>query len=296
MADQSKESLIKMDAQASQNLALRAIESGAVFTGQTSLSWNLSGECTEPVSIVMHGRMPQGRNLPGLQKYGVRLREDVYAEYASRPWEVQLFAACRKCAACRRAKTRLWTRRIWQEWRNASSQKLRVIFLTLTVKPSVYLSWINDVTAENAVRHSWVPTDPQEDQLGAREKGIVKRFNYEWKMYVKRLRESGMKFRFVRVYEYQKQRRALHVHALIFESPLGERPLTVRGLKKAWQSRGFSHAKLCNEPPAAYLTKYVLKEHTLPGTNGSLLPIYASQHFGVTDELTRPEGITTCDE
>lgn len=272
---------ITLDALASQNLATRAIESGATFVGPTELSWNLSAACTEPFSIVMQGRMPQSRNFPGLNKVGIPLRTDIYAEYSARPWEVQMLVPCRKCTACRKSKARLWSNRIWNEWNSAKEEKRKVIFLTLTVKPSVYLSWITEALADARRRAAIVPTDDPIDQLGEREKGLVRKFNYEFKTYVKRLRETGkMQFRYMRVYEYQKQRRVLHVHALLFETLASERSLTCRACQNAWSSRGFARAKLCNEPPSAYLTKYVLKEHTLPGTRGSLLPIYASRDFG----------------
>lgn len=91
----------------------------------------------------------------------------------------------------------------------------------------------------------------------------------EFQMWLKRLRKSGLKLRYVAVYERGSKKGRLHMHALIH----GSEALRRRDLS-GWRL-GFMQAKLADRSAIAYVAKYIGKSHEVKARTP------CSQSYGV---------------
>lgn len=150
---------------------------------------------------------------------------------------------CGRCPGCLQRKRQIWYGRLLGYWKLGLSE--RCWFLTLT--------WPEDRAADLAV------DDVQR--------------------YIKRLRKSGSRFKYVFIWERTK-RGWLHVHGLLFEDK-GSAPLRSRFLDSTWPH--FTYRRLAGTSQGvqtkvfAYVVKYLFKDQT----GSEALPrILASQNLG----------------
>ena len=169
--------------------------------------------------------------------------------------EIFMRAPCRKCDKCLQFRQLQWAERIGRELPLYD----RTWFIVLTFDP-VHLA---GVIAESYSQPDYL-TDAQK----------VERAAYEHvKLYLKRLRKSGGRFRYVAIPEYGSAEGRLHYHMLLHEV---SEPITKRTIQGQWRSR-ISYAKLVKtkggsfQAAALYISKYLTKE---------LTRIRASQKYG----------------
>lgn len=160
-----------------------------------------------------------------------------------RTLEVSLWGPCRKCAKCLQFKQMRWRERIMNEIIACDDAGRRSWFITLTFAP-LHLAGI---IAEAG---------------SSRQKAVEKAAYSHVKLYFKRLRKWGAKFRYCAVPEYGERRGRLHYHIILHE--MGDRPLPKRVLQTQWRS--LVHAKLVDSSnergiggAASYLSKYATK-------------------------------------
>jgi len=161
--------------------------------------------------------------------------------------ELMMKAPCRKCDKCLQFRQLQWAERIGRELEAHE----RSWFVVLTFDP-IHLA---GVIAESFRQPDYL-TDAQK----------VERAAYEHiKLYVKRLRKSGGRFRYVAIPEYGEAHGRLHYHMLLHESLTGS--LTKRTIQGQWRSR-VSYAKLVSkkggsfQAAALYISKYLTKQLT----------------------------------
>lgn len=154
---------------------------------------------------------------------------------------VEMFRPCRKCEKCLSYRRLKWRDRMIAE----NTAAYRSWFVTLTFSPT-HLAGIH------AEAH----------QLGdASATGIEVAAYKHVQGYLKRLRKTGARFRYVAVPEYGEERGRLHYHLLVHETSFGS--VTYRGLQSKWRS--FISASLVKSArgSGAYVSKYLTKNSTI---------------------------------
>lgn len=151
-------------------------------------------------------------------------------------WFLHLILSCRKCAACGRARSRLWAGRAEQEIKIS----VRTWFCTFTVAP------------EHRLRAAI---------LAGRKGSDVHQEVASWfTKYMKRVRkEASARLRFLMVVEDHKDGFP-HLHALVHEVAV-DHAVSKRILQGQWPY-GFSNVKLTGKGSARYVTKYISKQAT----------------------------------
>lgn len=197
------------------------------------VSWDISQGCLKPYAAVIGSCPPANDNSP--------------IEYVREPvtrW-VEILSPCRKCEPCRENRQRLWKRRMRIEL--ASSQR----------------SWMGTFTINPHHRFLFSLKSGSKDFMASHD--VISK---EITKYFKRLRKSGLKFRYVLVTEAHKDGYP-HYHCLIHE---GATPIPKSRLQAEWPY-GFTTFKLVKDHKAAfYIAKYLAKD--------ARTRIRASQHYG----------------
>lgn len=188
----------------------------------------------------------------------------LHAPRRKSPYWVDMSVRCRKCAACLKARGRIWRRRAEAE----IAASPRTWFGTLTLTPQAHHHFISIARARAARGGADFDTFPQEER-GRREHREI---GDEITRYLKRVRKnSGAGLRYLLVMEWHKTLLP-HYHLLVHETESGS-GLRYRHLTEAW-SLGFSMWKLVNGDPraAGYVCKYL--------TKSALARVRASKRYG----------------
>ena len=240
---------------------------------------NLAGNCQSPrlasmvgvadeVTETLKGFRPRTSSViyNGVSRMPVWLKE----RPKGRVWHIDAHVRCRRCETCLRAKARHWRLRAQLETRRSS----RTWFGTLTMTPELHARAMYEaIRKEEARGNRW-------DQLTAEQRwraltGFIRR---EWQLYMKRLRKSGAKVRYLLVIERHSgggpNNDMPHLHTLIHEQGS---PVRHRTLKEQW-TLGFTDFKLVDDGPraVAYVCKYLTKDICNRP--------FASLHYGASDE------------
>ena len=152
--------------------------------------------------------------------------------------EVSMLVACRKCNKCLQFRRLQWRDRIEREYHRTPG---RVWFVTLTIDPIL----LAGILAEAALRDSHVPWERRIDDSAYKH---VQR-------YLKRVRKSGARFRYLFVFERGAETGRPHYHALVHE--VGPQPVTYRQIVGAWPAH--VHAKLITDTGANMTMRYISK-------------------------------------
>lgn len=156
-------------------------------------------------------------------------------------FSLEMFAPCRKCEKCLLFRKKKWQERIDVELQKAP----RSWFVTLTFSP-VHLAGVLIESYKN-----------KGDATSALERAAYSHVQ----RYFKRLRKSGLLFRYVCVFEYGEALGRLHAHLFIHETLEGQ--VTKSVIENQWRSH--VHARLVrNNKVASYVTKYMTKSLTKP--------------------------------
>ena len=165
---------------------------------------------------------------------------------------IELHTRCRKCEACRKAKTAFWKLRAMAE----IGRSARTWFVTLTWRPE------DRIRAEYAMEE---PNATGEERFRALLKAVSPAVNLWLQRMRKGLRtegETSVSFRYLLVWEAHTDGFP-HAHLLIHEQE--GQVLTKRRIQREWKS-GFSNCRLvASADPddlhksAAYTCKYIAK-------------------------------------
>lgn len=211
-----------------------ALRSGGVRESLTSVSWDVSGNCSDPKASAREARPMQGRENPGT---GLA---------------VYMTVRCRRCDNCRAKRRIVWTQRAKAETQAAS----RTWFGTLTLRPEDQYRFLTLARAKADARIERYEGLPYWQQFTLRHDAI----SPELTKYLKRVRaESDAALRYLLVAEAHKSG-APHYHMLVHESdPL--RQVKHRTLSAQW-TLGFTKWKLVTDNrTAGYLCKYLSKSN-----------------------------------
>lgn len=226
------------------SLLVSAREAGSlVYTGSGG-RWAASGDCTAPHEVCCvstHQPPLEARFYEphwGIDEFiGLfRVVHNVTAVQPALAFTKPIFlyvtVRCRKCAACRTAKRRMWTMRAMREFEFSN----RTWFLTLTYN------------ADQRFRLSLIAAKLRGDVVAASNVQVTK--------FLKRLRKNtGLPVRQLVVHELHKDGTP-HVHMLLHDLSGG---LQKRAIQREW-FHGFSLAKLGDKATAFYVCKYIAKD------------------------------------
>lgn len=248
--------------------ARKALDNGGQFTGRATITWRVSGNCSDPQHVTLAGRpcqMPDkvrwkhdasklGRNDPRLfDTQLVRERVDIVDGLKNNPLWVDIEARCRKCDRCLAARARLWRDRAISELRASSRTWLGS--MTLTSEHHFKIMCV----ASSRLAKSGVSWDSLSEAEQRRERHTE--ISKEITRWLKRVRErSNARLRLLVVMEPHKSGLP-HYHCLIHE---GATPVTKRVMQKAWHL-GFTNFKLVETSgpdharAAWYVAKYLTK-------------------------------------
>lgn len=220
-------------------LVAKASRGGAERRGSNTYDWDISGNCSDPVTIELHARAD--REYGGLVYRGKR---------KGTPLTVILHCKCRKCPNCRKLRARTWRNKAIYETRIAP----RTWFGTITFAPVM-----QDRLLERArVRNGYAGVDY--DRLTANDQfnELHHEAGLEITKYWKRIRENtGIPFRYFLVAEKHMSGKP-HYHALVHET-IPDGTLRKRVLQSNW-TLGFTQFKLVADMrQATYLCKYLNK-------------------------------------
>lgn len=235
-------------------LAAAALGKGARITAPGVITWNVASRCLTPRYIEV-----RGRSALATTRDGVTLAGNLHAHPLPRmghvtnwqdpPCTLEIFAKCRRCAPCLKARSQEWAYRARVELAAAA----RTWFGTMTLSPSEH--WLASCRWQAAkAGRTWAELSPSE-QFQA-EHSVVCQDITRW---LKRVRkESGALLRYLLVAEPHKSGLP-HYHILIHEvSPalqVGERTL-----RRQWKL-GHSKFKLVEgSAVAGYVSKYLTKD------------------------------------
>lgn len=222
-----------LDIQTVRTLATTALAAGGRRVSATTIEWDVSNGCSEPVLMEFEGRPRK----PDDDKYVI------IKPGTTHTLRVEMWVACRKCDACLRRRRRLWTVRAAAEITGAK----RTWFVTLTLAPGARYR------AECEAAKRDIKYGEQEQDVQDRERFAV--IVEEIQKFLKRIRKnSKAKLRYMLVQELHKSGEP-HYHLLIHEV---EGVLTKAVLQAAWRW-GFSQAKLADPKTAIYVCKYLTK-------------------------------------
>lgn len=235
-------------------LAAAALGKGARITAPGVITWNVARGCLTPRYIEVRGRSALATTRDGVRLAGnlhenPRPRMGHITNWQDPPCTVEIFAKCRRCKPCLRARSQEWTYRAKVELRAAA----RTWFGTMTLRPSEH--WLASCRWETAkAGRTWAELSPAE-QFQA-EHSIVCQDITRW---LKRVRkESGARLRYLLVSEAHKSGLP-HYHILVHEvSPLEQ--VGERTLRRQWKL-GHSKFNLVEGTAAAgYVSKYLTKD------------------------------------
>lgn len=205
-----------------QETARQALKGGyGVMHTPHIMTLELSGDCTNPLTIELWGRANGNTDRP-----------EYDPTHPVNGYGLNVMARCRKCDNCIKYRARLWAGRAMGEAALAS----RIWFGTLTYHPHRFI-------------HLATRSNDEKFNLSAQiALGDVTR-------YLKRIRKAKAKIRYMYVVEPHKTGLA-HVHMLMFE----QSGVTKRLLETQWK-HGFSQWRLCVEAhhAAMYCAKYASK-------------------------------------
>lgn len=260
-------------------LVSHAWDRGARHVSPSLWEWDVAGDCHVPAVCELEGRYDTPVRMverdpwadASWEKLGIVWADGKF-QFADlirqkTPIVLQLHMRCRKCAACLRARARLWRERAERETRNAQ----RTWFGTLTLSPE----WHFRLEMQTLGRLQGKAVDLR--QLSASEQFREKNTEIfaEITKWLKRVRkESAATLRYCLVVELHKSGLP-HYHALIHEVP-NEGTVGERTLRKQWKL-GHSSFKLvrAEENAARYVTKYLTKQ--------ALARVRASIRYGEDD-------------
>lgn len=215
----------------------RALEGGAVRIDVMRWRWDISADCEAPVI-----RELLSAHMPILATGEVRERSWAPGEYIGQA--IEFHTRCRRCVACLKARSALWSIRARDEIANSS----RTWFGTLTIN----------------MQQRYLFLLRYEQKFGrlvmddARFRAIHHEASLEATKYIKRIRkESGAKIRYLLVAERHADGDP-HYHMLVHER-LGQGVVRERTLSSQWQL-GFCKWRLAEgKNPGSYLAKYLSK-------------------------------------
>lgn len=234
-------------------LAAQALGRGGKIVGPGVIRWEIAGNCLSPRYQEIRGRSARATTLDGNTLQGdLHLnpiaRMGHVSNWQDPPCTLEIFAKCRRCAPCLKARSLEWTYRAKRELQAAS----RTWFGTMTLTPQEhFLASCRWQTGK--VGRTWAELSPAE-QLKAEHEVIGK----EITRWLKRVRkESGARLRYLLVVEAHKSGLP-HYHVLVHEtSPL--EAVGERTLRRQWKL-GHSKFKLVEGPAVAgYVAKYLAK-------------------------------------
>lgn len=206
---------------------------GCVRTSLLSSSWDISADCTSPVTVELKGAPC---TLDGKRKRG---------------WShtLTMLTRCRKCPACLRRRSRLWAYRAKAEIEAAP----RTWFATFTAAPG----WQSILQMRASHRLTAGGTDLRQLSPPDQFNELVREFGAEVTKYIKRIRKNtGAAFRYILVAEPHKSG-APHFHALFHEHTEGS--LRHAPLTSTWKL-GFTKFKVVSGTQSAfYVAKYLAK-------------------------------------
>lgn len=162
---------------------------------------------------------------------------------------------CRSCSACFRALRRYWAAAVSHEIQRAEARGCRTWLGTLTFRPSAARRLMQQVRSALGETH-WDSLDPSARGSRVREEVL-----HEVQNYWKRLRKSGLTFRYFLAFETHGSG-VPHVHWVLHETDPAL-PIRKRQLEMQWP-HGFMGAKLVQSDSfngtgrqrvAAYVTK-----------------------------------------
>lgn len=179
--------------------------------------------------------------------YGIGLPS--ITDRSSTPLPVEMSVRCRQCAECLMHRRNLWTARAVDEVSFAP----RTWFGTLTVAPTMRFQ----LECEAELRLHPGGETLRDLTPSERYRLIADYLGKEVTRYLKRLRKSGARFRYLLVFEAHKDGFP-HCHLLLHEA--GE-PVRKKTLDLQWKY-GFSRWKLVDREPSAavYVCKYLAKD------------------------------------
>lgn len=143
---------------------------------------------------------------------------------------------CRNCAGCFRALRRYWAAAVAHEIESAELRGCRTWFGTLTFRPSALRQLILQAQDARSDSVSWDKLPPFE-----RVQRVQAQTLHEAQKYWKRLRRSGMPFRYFLASERQESG-APHLHWVLHETDPGRR-IRRRDLEAKWP-HGFIAARV----------------------------------------------------
>lgn len=215
--------------------------------------WDVSADCQSPVVTELYARPSRRQTEPRV----------VIHRGSITPLRVIVHARCRKCPACLRHRSRLWSARMRDETRVA----FRTWLGTLTLAPR----W--QAHAVDVARHRCSRQSIDFDKLSEVERFGLRHnvVSGELTRWLKRVRKnSGAPLRFCLIAEAHKSG-APHYHVLVHERDPAK-PVRWAVLSDAW-TWGFSTFKLIDdERGATYAAKYLSKS--------SLARVRASLAYG----------------
>lgn len=250
-------------------VATRALQSGLADRAGMSehrLRWFVDGrspgphmadaaprgnQCRHPVMLEHTGRVPD--------KGAVRLGYGGRSSTSGRIFTVEIYARCRVCEACLRARRNSWTYRAMTETRDSA----RTWFATFTLAPAEHMVMLSRARARfDAQRVNFEALSEVE-----KFREVHAEISKEFTLYFKRLRErlarkygERVPLRYVLVAEAHKSGLP-HYHALVHEGDF-RRPVPKRMLESEWKL-GFTRFKLVehNDPRVGwYVCKYLAKD------------------------------------
>jgi len=236
------------------NLFGRALNAGARRLSISALQWDISGKCHQPYWTEIVARPPpdDGRYFRFVGK--------------AMTMRIDLGTPCRKCEACRKARSFLWRIRATEELQRAA----RTWFGTLTMDPESHYRMMASARYTAHTRGvRWA--DLTDDE---RFRRVADTSLKEVTKYVKRIRkQSGVPLRTLCVTEKHKSGLP-HFHMLVHEVEL--KPVTHKILSTQW-SFGFERWRLVDfdtdpKKSARYICKYLTKD--------AQTRIRASLHYG----------------
>lgn len=239
-------------------LAMRALDRGALISGQSTVTWDCAGRCSSPRTVTVHGRAFRRRHHVGVDRKGtpfwyLNAREERYSRPApgnrDAPLWIDISVPCRKCASCLKRRTYVWRQRCVNEMRTAA----RTWFGTLTASPDVHFLWecmLAHDLRQRAV--NWDRLDQDEQFLERARVG-----SKEVTKFFKKLRaRTEAPLRYFLVVEPHKSGRP-HWHVLLHELDAAQ-PVRKAELRDCW-AHGFSQWKLVDADDAVKTARYVAK-------------------------------------
>lgn len=226
---------------------LTRAEAGFIVRGRTQGDLHLIAPwCNRPVAIKMATQKGAIPDVVGKRQNFTQFR---YGR------ELNIAAACRRCAGCLDHKRNLWGNRAYGETLRAH----RTWFGTLTFTPDLH-----DQALRLAMSRTWDDGVAYErlsegEQIAANAEVLyspIQRF-------VKRLRKQGSTFRYLIVPEPHKSG-LVHFHVLFHETD-ADKPLRKAQLEDQWRA-GLSHWRVVqtgNKRAVWYVCKYLSKEAEL---------------------------------